>query len=206
MPHLTCSVGPGLLSPPRSAPSQGQRWAEWERGQSPKDTEVLPSGIRGFSPVAVAQGTRVHPADRTQLLGQGTRGTSARRREGPRCVFSSAGEGVRLGALPRWAGLDAWREKRKHLPPCRAVDAGLCCVKAVGGPFCAPSRQSPCPFAETGLCALGRLSRCFAPDLTNSGTLIVPSGIWGQLKRRGNMAAIQKLYIVIKPEECICIA
>lgn len=46
----------------------------------------------------------------------------------------------------------------------------------------------------------------FVPDLTNSGTLIVPSGIWGQLKRRGNMAAIQKLYIVIKPEECIRIA
>lgn len=35
---------------------------------------MLPSGVRDLSPVAVSQGTRVHPADGTLLLGQRTRG------------------------------------------------------------------------------------------------------------------------------------
>lgn len=176
------------------------------KGAEPKEHRGAAFWGQRLQPCGCGPGHMGPPCRQDSAPGTAHSGTSAWRREGPGCVFPSVGEGVRLGALPRWAGLDAWREKRKHLSPCRALDAGLCCVKAVGGSFRVPSRQSPCPFAEMGLCALGRLSRCFAPDLTNSGTLIVPSGIWGQLKRRGNMAAVQKLYIVIKPEERICVA
>lgn len=106
---------------------------------------------------------------------------------------------------PRWAGLGCVAEGEGNIFPLQSPGRWAVLWKAVGIVLCAKP-QSPCPFAETGLCALGRLSRCFAPDLTNSGTLISPLGIWGQLKRRGNMAAVQKLHIVIKPEERICVA
>lgn len=98
------------------------------------------------------------PCRRDSAPGTAHSGTSARRTEGPGCVFPRAGHGVRHGALPRWAELDAWREKRKYLAPCRAVNAGLCCVKAMGGSFCTASQQSPFPFAKTGLRVLRLLS------------------------------------------------
>lgn len=125
------------------------------KGAEPKNTEVLPSGVRDFSPVAVAQGTWVHPADRTQLLGQRTQKGQVPGGEGPGCVFPVWERG---DSEPSHAELGWTRGGRsgKHLSPCRALDAGLCCVKSRGGSFGVPSRQSPCPFAENGpLCSRG---------------------------------------------------
>lgn len=49
------TVKPGLLSPSRSALSQGQRWAEGGKEQRAKDTEVLPFQLRDLSPGDVTQ-------------------------------------------------------------------------------------------------------------------------------------------------------